>query len=271
MLGALPSFGLYEGFVRQAGGESRFLPPRADLKLPYEQLLEELEADPKRPLLLCSPNNPTGDALTARQVAELASQIEAPLLLDNAYAEFCRHDYRPLLAEFEQLVIFRTFSKAWSLGGVRLGYLLADPRLVAELIKVKLPYNLGHASAAIGEVVLENPHVSERAVRVLIGRRAQWVSMLEAAGLTVFPSEGNFLLVRCGSPTQSAKVRAGLGERGILVREMGHYPGLTACLRFAVGSGRALRETEKALREIGKNTQVQEPREPESNAEARLS
>ena len=82
----------------------------------------------------------------------------------------------------------RTFSKAWSLAGARLGYLLADPDLVRELIKVKLPYNLSHAAIALGEVALEHPRHTARAVGVLRGRRAQWRTALERFGLEVFPS-----------------------------------------------------------------------------------
>ena len=144
VLGAEPSFGLYRSFVLKAGGVPRFLPPRPDLKIPIDELEAEVERDPRRPLLLCTPNNPTGDALPVERVERLLERLEAPLLLDNAYGEFCQYDYRPLLARYPHLIVFRTFSKAWSLAGMRLGYLLADPRLVTELIKVKLPYNLGH-------------------------------------------------------------------------------------------------------------------------------
>lgn len=247
VLGAEPSFGLYPMFVTRAGGTPHFLAPRSDLKLPFDELLEAVRENPRRPLLLCTPNNPTGDALAPTQVGELLASLEAPLLLDNAYGEFCRYDYRPLLREHPHLVLFRTFSKAWSLGGMRLGYLMADPRLVGELIKVKLPYNLSHASAIIGEVVLENPQASVRSVNVLKGRREQWVEELRALGLEVLPSEGNFFLVRSD---HARALRDGLNERGILVREVGHYPGLAGCLRFGVGSGPALRATKVALAEI---------------------
>lgn len=251
VLGADPTFGLYEMFVRRAGGRTRFLAPRPDLRLPMEELLREVERDPKRPLLLCSPNNPTGDAASPEQIAELLDRLEAPLLLDNAYGEFCRYDYLPLLSQYPHLILFRTFSKAWSLAGLRLGYLLADPRLVAQLIKIKLPYNLGHAGAVIGEVALEHPGHAERCVSVLIGRRLQWQEMLSEMGLEVLPSEGNFLLARS---SDSERIRETLAGAGILVREVGHYPGLRGCLRFAVGSGRALRATREALAGMSPST-----------------
>ena len=250
VLGAEPSFGLYRSFVLKAGGVPRFLPSRPDLALPADEIEAEIERDPHRPLLLCTPNNPTGDALPPDRIAYFLERLEAPLLLDNAYGEFCRWDYRPLLAEYPHLVLFRTFSKAWSLAGLRLGYLLADPRLVTELIKVKLPYNVGHAAVAAGRAVLAEEDEARRRVRLIVARRAQWARMLTEEGFEVLPSEANFLLIRCTPVERAAEVRDGLAARGILVRDVGGYAGLAGCLRVSVGSGGALRDTHLALAEI---------------------
>jgi histidinol-phosphate aminotransferase len=264
VLGVEPTFGLYEMMALRSGGHMRFLSARDDLGLPIDALLDEVARDPRRPLLLCSPNNPTGAAASPEEVESLLGALDAPLLLDNAYGEFCRWDYRPLLRRHRHLVLFRTFSQAWSLAGGRLGYLLADPDLVRELINVKLPYNLSHAAIALGEVALAHPAHTARAVAVLRGRRAQWHAGLERCGLEVFPSEGNFLLAR--SP-HARLLRDGLRARGILVREVGHYPGLAGCLRFGVGSGRALRDTLEALGEIAAEAQIEAPLAPQSNQE----
>jgi histidinol-phosphate aminotransferase len=202
-------------------------------------------------VVLASPNNPTGDAAPPAAVARLLARLDAPLLLDNAYAEFCRHDYRPLLDRHPNLVLFGTFSKAFSLAGLRLGYLLARPELAAELIKVKPPYNLGWAGIEAGCAVLELPRPLARRVRLLRLRRERWIPMLAGFGLEVFPSEANFLLVRCrGGAEEARRVRSGLAERGILVRDVGSYPGLAGCLRIAVGSGAAGRALAAALAEL---------------------
>nr|HRC86725.1 histidinol-phosphate transaminase [Thermoanaerobaculia bacterium] len=246
VLGALPGFGLYRMMIEASGGRARFLGPNPELAIPVAELEAELERDPARPLLLCSPNNPTGEALPPEVLERLLARLEAPLLLDNAYGEFCRHDYRPLLARHPQLVLFRTFSKAWSLAGLRLGYLLAAPELVAELLKVKLPYNLGHAGAIAGEVVLEAAGTFARRVEVLVRRREDWRRMLLARGFEVYPSEANFLLARCPGG-QAERVLLGLAEAGIRVRDFSRGPGLAGCLRFSVGTGAALRATAAAL------------------------
>jgi histidinol-phosphate aminotransferase len=248
VLGAEPSFGLYRSFVLKAGGVPRFLPPRPDLKIPVDELEAEVERDPRRPLLLCTPNNPTGDALPVERVERLLERLEAPLLLDNAYGEFCRFDYRPLLAHHPHLILFRTFSKAWSLAGMRLGYLLADPRLVTELIKVKLPYNVGHAGGIAGQVALEAEAEARRRVALLVARRPQWSAMLAEAGFEVFPSEANFLLVRATPPERAKEIQRDLEARSVRVRDVSAYPGLAGCLRVSVGTGASLRAMRAALR-----------------------
>jgi histidinol-phosphate aminotransferase len=251
VLGADPTFGLYRIFIVKAGARPRFLPPRPDLRLPLDELEAEVARDPRRPVLLCSPNNPTGAAAEPERLAALLDRLEAPLLLDNAYGEYCRHDYRPLLDRYPHLVLFRTFSKAWALAGLRLGYLLAHPDLVAELIKLKLPYNLNHASALAARRLLASPGPARRRTAALLGRRLGWARMLVEAGLHVFPSEGSYLLVRSSPAGEARRIRSGLAERGILVRDVGSYPGLAGCLRISVGSGPALRATRRALAEIG--------------------
>ena len=250
VLGCEPSFGLYRTMVVKAGGVPRFLPSAADLKIPAAALLAEVERDPRRTLLLCSPNNPTGDALDPATVEALLRRQQGPLLLDNAYGEFCRHDYRPLLARHPNLVLLRTFSKAWALAGLRLGYLLADPRLVAELLKAKLPYNLGHPAILAGRAILAAAPAARRRIALAVARRAQWHSILTAAGLEVLPSEANFLLLRTPSPAAANALRAGLESHGIRLRDVGAYPGLAGCLRLSIGTGAALRATREALRQL---------------------
>ncbi|MEM7583111.1 MAG: histidinol-phosphate transaminase [Acidobacteriota bacterium] len=250
LLGTVPSFSLYQLLALRSHAKPRFLPPREDLRLPLAELERELERDPTRPLILCSPNNPTGEAVSPEALERLLQRIEAPLLLDNAYHEFCDVDYRPLLARYRQLMIFRTLSKAWTMAAWRIGYLLADPDLVTELIKVKLPYNLNFASELAAESALSADAAVQRRVRAVVGRRGHWQSMLEAQRFEVFPSQTNFLLARCPREVRLAEVLAGLEAASIRVRDVSSYPGLAGCFRVSVGSGAALRAMRTALSEI---------------------
>lgn len=242
-----PTFTLYRMFVLRAGGTPRVIGPAADLGLPYDAIRDEVERDPSRPVVLCSPNNPVGDALDVAQMEDLLKRLEAPLLLDNAYGEFCRHDYRPLLRRHRHLAIFRTFSKAWSLAGQRVGYVLADPSLVTELIKIKLPYNLDLASVVAAREALAARPAVDRRVRALLGRRPQWARVFADHGFEVFDSQANFLLVR---HPRAAVIKQALDARGIRLRDVSGYPGLADCLRVSVGSGRDLRAVAAALSRI---------------------
>ena len=256
ILGIEPSFGLYPPIIAKAGGRYRALPCDASHGLPLAALAAAVELEPERPLLLCSPNNPTGEAVAPEVVARLAGRLAAPLVLDNAYGEFSQHDYRPLLADLPNVILLRTFSKAWALAGLRVGYLLADPRFVSELVKAKLPYNLGHAAQAAALAALGESAATERRLRLITGRRAQWLEMLREAGLDPLPSEANFVLVRCGDAARARRLYTGLSERGIRVRDVGSGPGLTGCLRITVGTGVALRATRQALAEIAQGVPV---------------
>ncbi|MCB1054061.1 MAG: histidinol-phosphate aminotransferase family protein [Acidobacteria bacterium] len=255
VLGHAPSFGLYSMLIPRSGAVPHFIQSGVDLQIPYDEILAEVERDPRRPLLLCTPNNPPGDGLTVEQVEALLERLDAPLMLDNAYDGFCRWDYRPLLDKHRHLLIYRTLSKAWAVAGMRIGYLLADPDLVDELVKAKLPYNLGHAAILTGLELLADPGFSDRAVRAILARRPQWVALLEEHGLETFPTETNFVLFRCGrGPDGQARSRVlldGLTRRGILVRDVSAGPGLAGCLRVTVGGGGALRAMRQALEEIG--------------------
>ncbi|MXX75397.1 MAG: histidinol-phosphate aminotransferase family protein [Holophagales bacterium] len=258
-----PSFSPYRTFVGRAAGVPRHLEPARDLGLQMDELQAEVDRDPRRPVLLCTPNNPTGAAADPEAVERLARSLEAALLLDNAYGEFCRHDYRPLVRANPNVILFRTLSKAWSLGGIRLGYLLAAPELVAQLIKVKLAYNVGHAAAAIGEVALEHAGRFPRRVAVVRARREQWAAMLREFGFEVFDSEANFLLAR---HPRCTGIRDGLAAAGVLVRDVSRYPGLANCMRIGVGGGPALRATRRALDGILATDDT--PAHPVSAAEA---
>lgn len=242
-----PSFGLYKMFAVRANARPLFISADPDLGLPLAKIDAEVDRDPTRPLILCTPNNPTGSAAPVEWVEALLQRLRAPLLLDNAYGEFSERDYRPLLRRHPHLLIFRTFSKAFSLGGLRLGYLLADPRLVAELMKVKLPYNVGFFGGLAGKMVLEAEDAHRRRLSVLLGRRPQWRAMLERHGFTVYPSEANFLLSRMPTGIDAGSLWRHLEKEGIRVRDFTSYPLLDGCLRFSVGSGPALRAVDAVL------------------------
>jgi len=138
-----PTFTVYELLVRGMGGTvCPVMLRRGDFRFDLPAIREACRGNPRSLLILCSPNNPTGCSLTREDLLVLLSEHSGMLLLDQAYVEFGGYDALPLLREFPNLVITRTFSKAFAGAGLRIGYLVGAPEVVQEMNKVKLPYNI---------------------------------------------------------------------------------------------------------------------------------
>jgi histidinol-phosphate aminotransferase len=241
-----PTFTLYANMAATLGAHVVRVPLRADLSYDVEALLA---ADPERRgvLIVCSPNNPTGTAMSEADLRRLLASWRGLVVLDEAYQEFTRGVGVALLAEHRHLVVLRTFSKAMALAGLRVGYLLGDPALVRELDKVKLPYNLNRFSVEAATLALERyDEVLRPSVERLVALREALARDLAAIpGLRVVPSSANFLLVRCAWPPRA--VHAALFERGVLARDVSRYPMLGDALRIGVGTAEENARTVEGL------------------------
>ncbi|HEY2959481.1 MAG TPA: histidinol dehydrogenase [Actinomycetota bacterium] len=183
----------------------------------------------------CSPNNPTGEAATPELLAAVCEAAPGLVVVDEAYGEFGAAHAAALLGRFPNLVVTRTFSKAFRLAGLRLGYLLADPALVDGLRLVRLPYHLSALTQAVGLRALA--HAAELGAHVAVIRQERQRLAAELGrlpGVRVLPSDANFL---CFSlPLPPRQVWAALLDRGVLVRDVSAYPTLERHLRVTVGT-----------------------------------
>ena len=198
-------------------------------------------------IFVCSPNNPTANAQPVEAVAGLAETSDALIIVDEAYIEFGGTSALPLEKEHPNVVVVRTMSKAFALAGARLGYCLADPVVIDDLRRVRLPYHLSALAQAAGFVALQHTEV---AVRILNAIREQRDRILESlsqiAGLTVYPSDANFVLFR--PPGDAHEVWERLLERGVLVRDFSKtVPG---CLRVTAGTPEEVERYLSAIREV---------------------
>lgn len=211
---ARPTFALYEKLVTIAGG----LPIHVDID-PQSGLLplDEMVALDGSVVIVCSPNNPTGSVLPAGGLERLLV-TGATVLFDRAYGEFARDTLPPL---HDRLVTFSTFSKAWGLAALRVGWLATTAATAREIRKVKLPYSLNIVSETIAMLALEHRDVCEANVNRIIAERER---MLEAMGSIAFPTQANFIAFR------SRLTFDDFLERGILVRRYENF------LRVSVGS-----------------------------------
>lgn len=228
-----PTFTLYEKLVTIAGG--LVVPVAIDPEagtLPLEAMLREAERLPGAVVMLCSPNNPTGGVLPERGLERLLD-AGAIVLSDRAYGEFAR-DTLPEL--HERLVTFSTFSKAWGLAALRIGWLASDAGTCRQIRKVKLPYSLNILSEAVAASILGERDLMEANLATILEERERMLSAMRAlAGIRVFPTEANFIAFRV-LRTRGRDLFDALHARGILIRDISGYPTLANCLRVSVGT-----------------------------------
>jgi histidinol-phosphate aminotransferase len=207
------------------------------LALDEDAVLERVSRGDIDVVMLASPNNPTGDALDSRFVLELLDATDALILIDHAYVEFAdaRFDLTQHLSEHANLVILRTFSKAYALAGIRLGYLLGSAQVINELCKVRQPYSVDAFSVLAGKAVLDAvDEVTERTAASIEERIRLKQALAQLPGVTVFASEANFILFRVAG-AQRIWQRL-YDEEGILLRDFSAAAHLTDCLRVSIGT-----------------------------------
>lgn len=185
---------------------------------------------------ICSPNNPTGNALDVAHILEIVENFEGIVVLDEAYIDFSGEaSFVGVLEKYPNLVVLQTFSKAWGLAGLRLGMAFASTQIIGYLNKIKAPYNLGRATQEIALKNLANQAQKEIFVQKICKLRESLSRALQKIPLVekVYPSDANFLLVKI---TDADRVYRTLVERKVIVRNQTNVPFCGGCLRISVGT-----------------------------------
>lgn len=247
----VPTFSLYDKLVAIAGGSVERVPfDPASGVIPMAPVLERCAGDGPRPIVIvCSPNNPTGAVLERGGVDRLLA-AGAVVILDRAYGEF---DEEPLPAMQDRLVVLSTFSKAWGIAGLRVGWLAATEETCREIRKVKLPYSMNLFSEEAAIVALENAaRCKERVDEMLAGREQLLRDLGAIQGVRPFPSKANFIAFETTADAQSL-FRTLLNE-GLLVRDISANPGMERALRVSVGTREENERFVATLRDIVKES-----------------
>jgi histidinol-phosphate aminotransferase len=229
-----PTYSLHSLIPRVAGTRIRNLWRDEDHVIDLEAALEEVERSGPDIVVVCSPNNPTGNCEPLSTVRALLQAAPGLVVVDEAYGEFAGPEYsvRPLLDEYRNLVMVKTFSKAWRLAGVRLGFLLADPSLREGIERVRLPYHLSALTQAAGELALRYSNETLEAVDSITEQRDRISVELQSMGVKTFPSRANFVLFQMDEPDA---IFNRLLEHDVLVRNYSSNPALRGCLRVTAG------------------------------------
>ncbi|HEY3582692.1 MAG TPA: histidinol-phosphate transaminase [Pyrinomonadaceae bacterium] len=245
-----PTFALYKQVATVLGGEVETVLLTPQLTYDIAALLAAVEEKQPDVTIICSPNNPTGCVLETADLQRLLRAARGLVVVDEAYHEFAQQSVVPLLAEHENLIVLRTFSKAMAFAALRVGYLLAAPELVREIRKAVLPYNLNAFSQLAAEVAIEKySTLLGPIVNAIIAERERlYTAVSEIPGLHPLKSHANFMVAK--SDTEIKRIFNELLQRDILVRDVSAYPMLSEYFRFSVGTPEENDRLLRALNEI---------------------
>ncbi|HKV35251.1 MAG TPA: histidinol-phosphate transaminase [Pyrinomonadaceae bacterium] len=245
-----PTFTLYKQVATVLGGEVETVLLTSELTYDVAALLKTIEEKQPDVTIICSPNNPTGCVINESDLIALLEASPGLVVIDEAYHEFAQRSVVPLLNEYENLIVLRTFSKAMAFAALRVGYLLASPELVTEIRKAVLPYNLNAFSQIAAEVAIEKyPTLLGPMVESILKERERLhTAMSKIRGLHPLKSHANFMVVKRDGDVR--QIFEELLKRDILVRDVSGYPMLGDYFRVSVGTPEENDRLVRALHEI---------------------
>ena len=231
-----PMFSLYEKVMRLQEADLTIVPPQDDFGFDADALATAAAETDAVLTILTTPNNPTGLAMTLDELEQVVTASSGFVVIDEAYVEFNPEGTAiDLLEQHPNVLILRTLSKGFGLAGARLGYLLAHPAVVTELMKARLPFMVDRFAEQTALAVLRRPDLIEDRVSRIEASITTLTEALQAMeGVEVVPSQANFVVFTTPLPADTLQDR--LADRGVLVRNMGGYPELEGYLRVSAGT-----------------------------------
>jgi len=237
-----PSYGLYQVLTEIQAGQPRAVQYTDDFRLP-----PDIRQPDAKLTFICSPNNPTGTVISPGEVAELATHTPGIVCVDEAYADFSDTTCLELVHRFDNVIVLRSFSKSFSLAGLRIGLGLAQKSLIGGMMKVKDSYNVERLGIVGAEAALANADRMHANVRKIVRSRRRLTRQLEALGFTVLPSQANFIFAR--PPMPAGELYEKLKARRILVRYW-NRPRISGGIRISIGTPAELEALVGAVGEI---------------------
>lgn len=234
-----PTFGEYERMADLRGVNTIYAPMASDFSTNLPNLLTVARRYGAKMTILCRPNNPTGELISYEALVDFLTAYEGYVLLDEAYIEFADSPSTlPLIETFPNLVILRTFSKAFGMAGLRLGYSISSPAIAKELNEGRPPYNINLVTESIAKSVLEQPAFFKERIAILKQERLKMTEALKALEVDFTPSASNFILLKNLTSRfgmDGLALADQFAQSGIKVRAF-KEPWLSDCLRFSLGT-----------------------------------
>jgi histidinol-phosphate aminotransferase len=236
----VPTYTMYEVYASATDTHVATVQANGDLQFPYEGLLSALTPRTKI-IAIANPNSPSGAVATREQIVEIARRApQAIVLVDEAYFHFYGETVIDLTGRLSNVVVARTFSKAYGLAGLRLGVLVGPVESMQWIRRVLSPYSVNSLALACLPPALEDSEYLDWYVGEVNAARAEFATALEAAGVRRWPSRANFILVEIGA--KHAEFVRLMSAGGVLVRDRSSDPGCDGCVRITVGTREQMRE-----------------------------
>lgn len=230
-----PGYSMSTPLALVGGAQVTPVPLRADFSLDVPSMLGAAGATDAALIFLASPNNPTGNAFSRQDIATLLEASQTLVVVDEAYAQFAEDSFIQDLTSYPHLIVLRTCSKAFALAGARVGLIAAREEVIAAVGKALPPYNVNIFAQEAALAALARPDAVAERVRLIVLERERLAKAMAALpGVTVYPSQTNFLLFRTSLAAETVFER--LLRQGVLVRDVSHQPLLERCLRVTVGT-----------------------------------
>ena len=243
-----PTYGMYEVCADINDVEYRPVLLDEDFQLDADKLLEACDAHTKV-IWICSPNNPTGNLLERQQIEKVLTTFQGIVVIDDAYSDFAQErPFRYELANYPNIVVLNTFSKAWACAAIRLGMAFASNDIISLFNKVKYPYNVNLLTQEKAIEILHSPSKIQQWLSIITTERAHLLPAIGELPICqhIYPTDSNFFLVRV---TDAADIYRYLVERGIIVRNRNRVALCGNCLRITVGTPQENCDLLSALRQ----------------------
>ena len=229
-----PTFAMYAIIAQGMGLKSQTFPLDEQWEFKAEPFLDAMETCRARIIFISYPNNPTGNCFSEPEVLKIIENFSGIVVLDEAYFDFAAKSFISELPKHNNLIILRSLSKI-GLAALRVGYAVADPVIIQQIDKVRLPYNSNALSQRLAERLLNHFDPVQIQLDILTQERKNMIDKLSKLNaLTVFPSDANFILFR--TEQDSAVIFKELMKNDILIRDLSSHPRLKNCLRVTVGT-----------------------------------
>ena len=230
-----PSFSMYKIYAKAADAIGVPFNLDEQFNLNVDEFIKKIREVDASLAVVCNPNNPTGNALTPAQIEKIAASIDCAFLLDEAYVEFYGQSAVDLVKKYPNLIVARTFSKAYSMAGARIGYMIAQAEVTRMINKTFMPYHVNVLTLAAADVVYQMRDEFIPRLQMIISERERMKNRLETIrGIKVFPSETNFLLIRLKRAEELKNYLESL-DIGVRYFSPDAY-GLKNCLRISIGT-----------------------------------